>query len=170
MWVLVPSAPARSCADYVLVLLTLAVPPRTPCPSAASEVQRWLLLGKTSCVRDYTHTLVSVAIPCVTERGACRSYVIGGERYSLSDIEHAVLRANGRRPSGMSSFLLPRFSQNDARYGSACQTFDNRINFCLSNWTTVGPSVRVFHHKHLDTELQNASKVRLAAGRVVAGG
>lgn len=86
------------------------------------------------------------------------AYVVGGERYTLLDMEHAVLRAHGRRPSVLASFLLPRFSRQDARRGSAVKPFDSRVNFLLCNYYSVSPSVRVFHHDKLETEIMNATK------------
>ena len=81
------------------------------------------------------------------------SYLINGERYSLSFIEHAILRGN-RKPPGAFSKLI---SKKDPRGMYVCN-LDPRIHFALVCGAKSCPPIRVYEPDNLDMSLQWATE------------
>jgi hypothetical protein len=100
------------------------------------------------------------------------SYVVGGARFSLNDIEHGVLRCNAPSPGstlsllGLSKLAPPTFSKGDPRLILALpKPVDPRIHFALNCGATSCPPVRVYSADRLDAGLEAAAEA-FCAGEV----
>jgi hypothetical protein len=82
------------------------------------------------------------------------AYNINGLRFSLTDIEHGVLRGNRGFP-----FLPgPHFSQEDPRLAAVVNTFDPRIHFALNCASNSCPPIKVYSPQEIEAQLDLASK------------
>jgi len=94
----------------------------------------------------------------VAERGTfftSTSYMIGGLKYSLNDIEHGILRGNKPPPFS----LFQPFGRNDPRrFHSLPLPSDPRIHFALNCGAKSCPSVKLFSVENLEEELNIASE------------
>jgi len=81
------------------------------------------------------------------------SYVIGGLRYSLDELEHGILRNNAIHPSSG----LRYFSDSDPRRSLALP-LDPRIHFALVCGAKSCPPIRVFSASNIDEGLNAATK------------
>jgi hypothetical protein len=82
------------------------------------------------------------------------SYRIGGFRLSLDDIEHGVLRANGRRHLPP----LRPFGRLDPRGALALETVDPRIHFALNCGAQSCPPVGTYRAQSIDQQLDLAAR------------
>jgi hypothetical protein len=82
------------------------------------------------------------------------AYRIGGQRFSLADIEHGILRAN----RGFPYFFGPHFVSNDPRIAWVIQDADPRIHFALNCASRSCPPIGVYSPERLDAQLDSASK------------
>ena len=82
------------------------------------------------------------------------SYLVGGFRLSLDDIEHGVLRANRSRP-----FLPFRpFGRLDPRGALALERLDPRIHFALNCGAQSCPPVGVYRGPAVEQQLDLAAR------------
>lgn len=79
------------------------------------------------------------------------AYDIGGQVYSLDDIEHGVLRGNAQTSSG------PTFAAGDPRL-SCVVPKDARIHFALNCGAVSCPPISAYKPDTLDRDLTRASK------------
>lgn len=91
---------------------------------------------------------------------ATASYSIGGQIYSLNDIENGVLRGN--RPSTMWFSSVP-FAVSDPRH-DAVLPLDPRIHFALNCGARSCPPISVYSEEHLDRDLDRATRSYLLDG------
>lgn len=86
------------------------------------------------------------------------AYQIGGERSSLEDIEHGILRANRGHP------FLPgaHFASTDPRLAHVVRPFDPRIHFALNCASRSCPPIRFYTPDALDSQLDMATRNFLA--------
>lgn len=82
------------------------------------------------------------------------AYLIGGQAYSLDDIEHGVLRGNRPHPSASD----PPFSDSDPRRPFALQSCDPRIHFALVCGAKSCPAIQVYSAGNLDRALTQAAR------------
>jgi hypothetical protein len=82
------------------------------------------------------------------------SYLIGGHKFSMNDLEHGVLRGNRTCP-GM---LFAQFRRNDARLALSLETVDPRIHFALNCGAKSCPPIRVYAAKNIERGLQLAAE------------
>ena len=82
------------------------------------------------------------------------SYRIGGFRLSLDDIEHGVLRANGRRHLPP----LRPFGRLDPRGALALDIVDPRIHFALNCGAQSCPPVGTYRAQAIDQQLDLAAR------------
>jgi hypothetical protein len=81
------------------------------------------------------------------------AYCVGGQRLSLDDIEHGILRANRGHP-----FLPgPQFAKNDPRLAWALPRVDARIHFALNCASRSCPPIGVYRPTHLAQQLDLAA-------------
>ncbi len=80
------------------------------------------------------------------------AYEIDGNRYSLEDIEHGILRAN----SGHPYFPGPHFSNNDDRISHVIYPFDYRIHFALNCASISCPPIAFYQALNLESQLDLA--------------
>ena len=82
------------------------------------------------------------------------AYNVGGQRVSLEDIEHGILRANCGFP------YLPgaHFSSDDVRMGWAVHGLDARIHFALNCASRSCPPIRAYEASKIDLQLDTASR------------
>jgi len=92
------------------------------------------------------------------------SYMIGGQNYSLDDIEHGVLRNNKR---SLLAFQPP-FSNADPRL-EASIPLDPRIHFALVCGAKGCPPIKTYSAGNIDEELNMAAISFLESGCVVDG-
>jgi len=81
-------------------------------------------------------------------------YNIGGNNYSLVDIEHGILRGN-RLPPG--SFTR-RISPKDPRRFYVFTKVDPRVHFALNCGAKSCPPIRVYDADQIDQQLDLAAK------------
>jgi len=82
------------------------------------------------------------------------AYIVGGQRVSLDDIEHGILRGNRGHP-----FLPgPHFPSNDARLAWAITLPDPRIHFALNCASRSCPPIQVYTPEKLDAQLDLAAR------------
>ena len=79
------------------------------------------------------------------------AYNIGGQVYSLDDIEHGVLRGNAQTSSG------PTFAAGDPRLSCVIPK-DPRIHFALNCGAVSCPPISAYKPDSLDRDLTRASK------------
>ena len=82
------------------------------------------------------------------------AYQIGNERFSLTDIEHGVLRAN----RGFPHFPGPHFSPDDPRIASVFEEIDPRIHFALNCASNSCPPIGVYSPEQIDNQLNLAAQ------------
>jgi len=86
---------------------------------------------------------------------ATASYRIGGNVYSLNDIENGVLRGNRRAPTPLAK--LP-FGSEDPRAAVACSSPDPRMHFALNCGAKGCPVIRFYKTETLDKDLDRATR------------
>ncbi|GAP12136.1 hypothetical protein BECAL_03338 [Bellilinea caldifistulae] len=81
------------------------------------------------------------------------AYRIGGQRLSLDDIEHGILRVNRGHP------LLPgaQFADGDPRLDWVLPRLDERIHFTLNCASRSCPPIGVYQPEQLDRQLDLAT-------------
>jgi hypothetical protein len=77
------------------------------------------------------------------------AYNIAGQRYSLEDIEHGILRAN----RGLPHFSEGHFTADDPRFAHIIQPVDARIHFALNCGSVSCPPIGVYSAADLDKQL-----------------
>jgi hypothetical protein len=96
-------------------------------------------------------------------------YDVGGEFYSLDDIEHGLLRADAPHPSSgaLSRVFFGRrrnyFTPGDVRARAAMETRDARIHFALNCGATSCPPVRMYDAAKLNQQLDLAARAYINA-------
>ncbi len=81
------------------------------------------------------------------------AYCVGGQRLTLDDIEHGILRSNRGHP------FLPgaQFADDDPRLGWALPHTDARIHFALNCASHSCPPIGVYHPARMDQQLNLAA-------------
>jgi hypothetical protein len=82
------------------------------------------------------------------------AYQVNGLRFSLTDIEHGVLRGN----SGFPYFPAPHFSPADPRLEAVIQPFDLRIHFALNCASNSCPPIGVYTPEKIPDQLDQAAR------------
>lgn len=82
------------------------------------------------------------------------AYQVNGLRFSLTDIEHGVLRVN----NGFPYFPAPHFSLTDPRLEAVIQPFDPRIHFALNCASNSCPPIGVYTPEKIRDQLDLAAK------------
>ncbi|KAK1902359.1 Glutaredoxin 1 [Dissostichus eleginoides] len=85
------------------------------------------------------------------------SYLIGGELFTLQDIENGVLRGNRR---GMAQLLRP-FSKTDPRLQVALPDAEPLIHFALNCGAKGCPPIKTYTPKDIDSQLRTAAEAFL---------
>jgi len=93
------------------------------------------------------------------------SYVIGGQMYSLDDIEHGILRCNQKAPLAFSAPI----SNHDPRHEIVLQSLDPRIHFALVCGAKGCPPIRTYAPENIDEQLDAAAAAFLESGCVIEG-
>jgi len=81
------------------------------------------------------------------------AYCVGGYRFSLTDIEHGILRTN----SGFPYFPGPHFSPSDPRRSAMIEILDPRIHFALNCASKACPPIAVYTPDKIDQQLDLAA-------------
>lgn len=81
------------------------------------------------------------------------AYQVNNLRFSLTDIEHGVLREN----HGFPYFPGPHFASTDPRLETVIQSFDPRIHFALNCASNSCPPISVYTPEKLDGQLDLAA-------------
>jgi len=89
------------------------------------------------------------------------SYIIGGQPYSLNDIENNVLRGN--KPQVLDPFRFMIFSPSDPRFPSIIDTPDPRIHFALNCGAMSCPPIRFYTAENLEFGLQASTESFIAS-------
>ncbi|XP_052461463.1 uncharacterized protein LOC128019508 isoform X1 [Carassius gibelio] len=85
------------------------------------------------------------------------SYFIGGEVYTLQDIENGVLRGNRK---GVAQLLKP-FSRNDPRLQVALPDVEPLIHFALNCGAKGCPPIKTYTPQDIDSQLRAAAEAFL---------
>jgi hypothetical protein len=81
------------------------------------------------------------------------TYLIQGCKFTLSDIENGILRAN-RKPVVLSGDAARRWEKTDERIRFVPQHFDPRVLFAISSATRCTPMYQLYSRATLDDALQ----------------
>ncbi|KAM9486296.1 uncharacterized protein Hap1MRO34_006386 [Clarias gariepinus] len=87
------------------------------------------------------------------------SYLIGGEVFTLQDIENGVLRGNRK---GVAQLLKP-FSKNDPRLQVALPEAEPLIHFALNCGAKACPPIRTYTSNDIVRQLRTAAEIFLEA-------
>ncbi|XP_058248713.1 uncharacterized protein zgc:152951 [Hemibagrus wyckioides] len=87
------------------------------------------------------------------------SYLIGGEVFTLQDIENGVLRGNRK---GIAQLLKP-FSKNDPRLQVSLPEAEPLIHFALNCGAKGCPPIRTYTSKDIGSQLRTAAEAFLEA-------
>jgi len=79
-------------------------------------------------------------------------YIINGQKFSLHDIKHGILRGNRKASRRKVKYLI---SKHDPR-AQYILGFDARIHFALISGVNACPAIGIYNHKTLDFELNMA--------------
>jgi len=82
------------------------------------------------------------------------AYQVNGLRFSLTDIEHGVLRAN----RGFPYFPGPHFASTDPRLEVVIKSFDPRIHFVLNCASNSCPPIGVYAPEKIQDQLDLAAR------------
>jgi hypothetical protein len=82
------------------------------------------------------------------------AYQVNHQRFSLTDIEHGLLRAN----RGFPYFPGPHFSSSDPRLEAAVQPFEIRIHFALNCASNSCPPIGVYTPDKIEAQLDLAAR------------
>ncbi|KAJ8013045.1 hypothetical protein DPEC_G00049230 [Dallia pectoralis] len=85
------------------------------------------------------------------------SYVIGGEVFTLQDIENGVLRGNRK---GVAQLLRP-FSKTDPRLQVALPDAEPLVHFALNCGAMGCPPIRTYTPQDIDSQLRSAAEAFL---------
>lgn len=86
------------------------------------------------------------------------SYEVGGDVFSLTEMEHCVIRGKLSRPRTVPRNMPSPPAADDDHYRYALSRVDYRVNFALINGSiSVPPFVTVFRGASLDEQLNNAA-------------
>ncbi|XP_030198445.1 uncharacterized protein zgc:152951 isoform X2 [Gadus morhua] len=85
------------------------------------------------------------------------SYLIGGEVFTLQDIENGVLRGNSK---GMAQLLRP-FSKTDPRLQIALPDAEPLIHFALNCGASGCPPIKTYTPQGIDSQLRTAAEAFL---------
>ncbi|KAL0963560.1 hypothetical protein UPYG_G00307990 [Umbra pygmaea] len=85
------------------------------------------------------------------------SYLIGGEVFTLQDIENGVLRGNRK---GVAQLLRP-FSKNDPRLQVALPDAEPLIHFALNCGAKGCPPIKTYTPQDIDNQLRNSAEAFL---------
>lgn len=80
-------------------------------------------------------------------------YLVGGNRYSLEDIEHGILRAN----RGVPFFFGRQFRKNDPRIHCVLKQIDPRIHFALNCASRSCPPIAYYSAERIHAQLDLAA-------------
>jgi hypothetical protein len=82
------------------------------------------------------------------------AYTIYSQRFSLTDIEHGVLRGN----RGFPYLPGPHFPSDDPRLDSIVEALDPRIHFALNCASNSCPPIGIYSPESLDSQLDLVSR------------
>jgi len=82
------------------------------------------------------------------------AYFINDQRFSLSDIEHGIIRSN----LGFPYFPGPHFPSTDPRRSAVIHPLDPRIHFALNCASISCPPIGVYSPEQLDSQLDLAAR------------
>ncbi len=82
------------------------------------------------------------------------AYFMDGQRFSLDDVEHGILRANRGHP------CLPgdQFPSDDARNRWVISPMDVRVHFALNCASRSCPPIRAYNEEQLESQLNMATR------------
>ena len=90
-----------------------------------------------------------------------KMYLIGGQPYTLNDIEHGILKLNGlfKKKPGFSLFekVKPHFEKEDIRSKFTVLTEDPLVHFALNYGTRSSPGIRIYYGEKINRQLKMAA-------------
>lgn len=120
----------------------------------------WINLYNALVIEGVLHFDVRATVSEVRGFFAKAAYVIDGHRFSASDIEHGILRANAGHPV----IPGPQFPTHDPRVTGVTEQIDPRIHFALVCASLSCPPINIYDEEHIDQQLD------LAAQNFINGG
>jgi hypothetical protein len=144
-------------ADYRTQVAALRVFDLASLPTRADRIAFWLNL--------YNALVIDAVIAFGVQRSVTErqggigfflraAYNIGGQVYSLHDIEHGVLREN----RGYPAFAGRQFAASDPRRPHVIDPMDVRIHFALNCASRSCPPINVYDAEKLDKQLDLATR------------
>ncbi len=83
------------------------------------------------------------------------SYDLGGQNFTLNDIENGILRGN---KSSMATLYMIPFKANDPRLSISLEQAEPRIHFALNCGAKSCPPIKTFTSGNIDSELKSATE------------
>jgi hypothetical protein len=121
--------------------------------TAEAEIAFWVNLYNALALHAVVALDIRTGVGEVHEFFRRPGYVVGGDVFSLADIEHGVLRQNRVARNVPAPALAP----GDPRLRWVARRFDPRIHFALTCATRSCPPIRAFDAEHLDAQLDQAA-------------
>ena len=113
----------------------------------------WVNVFNAGVLRDVPELELADSVRDVEEFFERPRLRIGGQLYSLDDVEHGLLRGNLPK-YGRSRPPMPR---DDPRLAYVPIAYDERIHFAMHSASRSSPPLRVFDGGQLDTQFEEAA-------------
>ncbi|MBI4637020.1 MAG: DUF547 domain-containing protein [Candidatus Rokubacteria bacterium] len=123
-------------------------------PTAEAQIAFWANLYNALTLHAIVTLDIQNGVGDVHEFFRRVQYDVGGDRLSLLDIEHGVLRRN--RPSRNQPARV--FGRGDRRLRWVVTRFDPRVHFALNCGARSCPPVRAYDPRQLDGQLDLATR------------
>lgn len=114
----------------------------------------WINVFNAAVLRDAAELARAKGVRDVERFFERTRLTVGGEVFSLDDIEHGMLRGNVPK---YGSFSAP-MKKSDPRLAYVPLAFDERIHFGIYSACRSSPPLRVLHGERADAELEAAAR------------
>lgn len=114
----------------------------------------WVNIFNAAVLRDSTELAQAQGVRGVEGFFERTRLTVGGQGFSLDDIEHGMLRGNVPK---YGKFGTP-MKRSDPRLAHVPLAFDERIHFGLYSACRSSPPLRVLHGERADAELEAAAR------------
>jgi hypothetical protein len=122
----------------------------------------WINIYNTAVIHGVVHLGLERSVKEFPRFFHRVAYDIGGQRFSLNDMEHGILRGNRRPPYA----LFKPFGSRDPRLELAVAPLDPRIHFALVCGARSCPPIGFYEADRVDSQLQLAAESLVNSSQV----
>lgn len=122
-------------------------------PTMANRMAFWVNLYNAVALEGVAEQPGVASVRDIDEFFTLPRRVVGGNEFSLDDIEHGILRANGRKYLGVSRW----FRANDPRLRWSMPGMEPRIHFVLYTASVASPPLGTFDSAGPEEALDRAT-------------